>query len=122
MSVVEEDGGESSRGEVGVLALTACCGSVAASPGCSYAMVTFCSRLSGDAKVPLAEKYSLLKSFRLMGCGAAVTGSPRGGETAKRRLGMILAFLEMRERHLGHTAVISRMLCRTILGCRSIGP
>ena len=76
-------------------------GREAGSPECSYAKAACWSRLFGNAATPLAEKYSLRRSFRRKGRGALEIGSLPRGETLKRRLGTMLAVLDRRMRHLG---------------------
>lgn len=72
---------EALRGWVAVLVLATSCGRDPETSECSDAVATCCSRLSGDAILPLAEKYSLRKSFRLIGRGGTVAGLFWGSET-----------------------------------------
>lgn len=74
----------------------------------------------GRAVTPLAEKYSLRRSFRRIGLGVAVSGSLLEGETLKCRFGRTLAGLESRARHLKHMDVASSPLRVDRVGGRNI--
>jgi hypothetical protein len=113
-SIVEGVGGMTSRVSGGGLGLGPFSDRYAGSPDCWYADERCCSRLVGSAAVPLAEKYSLRKSFRRIGRGVVEMGSLERGEVVKRRLGTTVVALDKRERHLGQMVLRSSRLC-----CRS---
>ncbi len=119
-SVVEGVGGSTSRVSGGGLGLGPCSGRYAGSPDCWYTDERCCSKLVGSAAVPLAEKYSLRKSFRLIGRGAVEMGSLERGDTVKRRLGTMVVAFDKRERHLGQMPLRSSRLCCRSRVCESI--
>lgn len=120
LSVVEGVGGSTSRVAGGGVGLGPCSDGYVASPDCWYVDERCCSRLVGSAAVPLAEKYSLRKSFRRIGRGAVDMGSLERGEVVKRRLGTTLLAFDRRERHLGQMALRSSRLCCRSRVCDSI--
>lgn len=119
-SVVEGGGGSTSRDSGDGLRLGPLSDRYAGSPGCWYADERCCSRLVGSAAVPLAEKYSLRKSFRRIGRGAVEMGSLERGETVKCRLGTTSVAFDKRKRHLGQMALRSSRLCCRSRVCDSI--
>lgn len=88
--------------------------------GGSFAAAACSSRLVGRASMPLAEKYSLRKSFRRIGLGAAASGSFLDEEILNCRLAGAFGKVESRARHLKHIVPCSGRLGATRLGRSSM--
>lgn len=92
-----------SEGEAGGFAVTASFVVIVVRvSGGTFAAAACSSRVVGRASMPLAEKYSLRKSFRRMGLGAAASGSLLDEEILNCRLPGAFGKLESRARHLKH--------------------
>lgn len=81
---------------------------------------TCSSKLFGWAAMPLAEKYSLRKSFRRIGLGAAPIGACLSEDTVRCRFAWVSKAPESRARHLKHTEPFGGKCDATRFGRRSI--